>query len=263
LDDLDWFLAHNVEGYLFHDLRVMQRTSAPEGAPGGALGYPLLMSTFAGIELLGAVLSQEKFDTNAGQRYFQLYWEGFLYPTSHQTARPVVYKLARHGIAHAFLLKGPLGVVKGQPVHHLQYGANGAFYIDATQLATDFMVSYETRVRPFLSTSSAQLNRQTMVQRLEEITKAYGEQAKATLTRPAAAGTPHAPVGASGSVGMSGIVGPISSSVSSSEQLLISDSTKPVYPYGAGLSRCSESPPTPPPLRPSAPRSAPGPPGRS
>ncbi|MDH4045616.1 MAG: hypothetical protein OEW06_14290 [Gemmatimonadota bacterium] len=210
------FLEHDVEGYLFHDLRAMQGVTAPPDAPGGGLGYPLLITTLAGIELLGAILSRRPFNTNSGRQYFADYWHRFLYP-SNQPPPPeidVVYQLARHGIAHNFLLKGPLGVVKGQPSHHLKH-VGGRFLIDATQLANDLMFSYETRVKPHVSAPNADVDPVQMTDRLTEIASAYQGQAHPLIQPimgPAMAATGPLPPGS----GPSGPTGPISSDVSSS-----------------------------------------------
>ncbi len=112
MKDLEAFLKHNVEGYLFSDLREMQRIP---------IGYPLLMATFAGIELLGALLSTSQFDKEKGSDYFTSYWTTWLYPNLNntETIGRVLYKLVRHGIAHSFMLKGPIVIVHSQPGIHL------------------------------------------------------------------------------------------------------------------------------------------------
>jgi hypothetical protein len=214
VSELTDFLSHNVEDYLFYDLRVMQKISPEPGAPGGGLGYPLLMTTFSGIELLGALLSPQGFDTYSGDRYFKEYWQKFLYPDKSTALSDlaIVYKLARHGIGHTFLLKGPLGVVKGQPTYHLKHGEKGEFYIDAIELSSDLIDSYEKRVKPLLAVST---NADMMAQRLNEISKSYASVAAVTLIAPVGStAVSPPPVGASGAVG-----GPVPSSVSSTQGL--------------------------------------------
>ena len=216
MNDLEAFLDHNVEGYLFWDLRAMQRIIALPGEPGGGLGYPLLMTAFSGIELLGALLSHRPFDRKAGPAYFEDYWRNFLYPQSAEVAPEisVAYRLARNGIAHAFLLKGPLGVIKGQPQFHLAHSADGTFYIDASQLATDLIMSYNSSVQPCLTSPSARVNPALMGSRLKEMSATYDSQARAAL--------PHSGVRGASGVGApvggtpQGASGPVPSSVSRS-----------------------------------------------
>jgi hypothetical protein len=217
MSDLDDFLKHDIEGYLFHDLRAMQSVTAPQGAPGGGLGYPQLFTALAGIELLGALLSKTTFNTYSGQAYFRDYWHRFLYPGRSALAEvDVVYQLARHGVAHTFLLKGKLGVLKGQPAHHLTHATNGMFLIDATTLAEDLMSSYEKRVKPYLDSPTPDVSRTDMEARLADIASIYSAQAAPLLqaargVRGAAASGPLPP-----GAGPSGPIGPVSSDVSSS-----------------------------------------------
>lgn len=208
------FLEHDIEGYLFHDLRVMQAATVPPEAPGGGLGYPLLMTSLAGIELLGAVLSTGPFDTRHGRDYFKDYWQRFLYP-----GRPpgpevdIVYQLARHGIAHNFLLKGPLGVTKGEPAHHLKR-AGSRFLIDAATLADHLIDSYENRVKPHLDSPTVDVDAAQMLARVREMAAAYRSQAATALaplagpTGPSSTPPPQA--------GPSGPAGPFSSNISGS-----------------------------------------------
>lgn len=219
------FLANNVQGYLFHDLRAMQATVAPPGTPGGSLGYPLLMATFAGIELLGALLSPTAFDTDSGATYFKRYWSDVLYPSRAASNEiDIVYRLARHGIAHTFLPKGALGIVKGQPTYHLVHGQSGEFYVDASQLAADLIESYELRVRPFLSTPNVLVDAARMGSRLAEMTIKYTKQAGSLVSASNTSGY----IGStSGPVGPSGPIGPISSSVSRSAPGLTGGSLGP------------------------------------
>jgi hypothetical protein len=50
------FLERYVEGYLFADLQSMAAVKVPAGQY-GALGYPMMMTALAGVELLGALTS--------------------------------------------------------------------------------------------------------------------------------------------------------------------------------------------------------------
>ena len=167
---LEAFLHHNIEGYLFHDLREMQRVP---------VGYPMLMTTFAGIELLGALLSASGFNTRSGPIYFSSYWETHLYPRLKDTKAigNEIYQLVRHGIAHNFLLKGPMAVVRSEPTVHLTLDSDGNRLVDAVQLATDFMDSFTARVKPLVGSTAGEANGLTMVARLQEMETASRAQA--------------------------------------------------------------------------------------
>ena len=72
---LDGFLAQFVRGYLFKDIETLMTRAEP--APDesiGACGYPLLMTVFSGIELLGALSSFRRFNDRDGRKYFRAYW---------------------------------------------------------------------------------------------------------------------------------------------------------------------------------------------
>jgi hypothetical protein len=177
MSNLEAFLQHNVEGYLFGDLREMQCVP---------VGYPLLMTAFAGIEMLGALLSTSRFSARNGPTYFGSYWKTHLYPSLKGTEGigNVLYKLARHGIAHAFVVKGPIGVVRSQPTLHLTQDSQGMFFIDAVQLANDFMESFEARVKPLVASVTGAINRTTMSARLQEMETDYQTQAATLLVTP-------------------------------------------------------------------------------
>ncbi|HEY3234523.1 MAG TPA: hypothetical protein VGJ84_07390 [Polyangiaceae bacterium] len=50
------FLTRYVEGYLFKDLDSMAQCQLPSGSKEGAVGYPMVMTAFAGIVQEGAQL---------------------------------------------------------------------------------------------------------------------------------------------------------------------------------------------------------------
>jgi len=52
---IDEFLLRVVDGYLLHDLENMATFTTQVGTV-GAMGYPMLVSTLAGMELLGNLL---------------------------------------------------------------------------------------------------------------------------------------------------------------------------------------------------------------
>jgi hypothetical protein len=139
MTDLNTFLQKNVEGYLFEDLQTMKAATLAPGKQAGAVGYPLLMSAFAGIELLGALLSDSPFDKNKGAAYFDDFWRNHLYSTDpcRAAAGKALYQLVRHGLAHVYVTKGDIVVFKHAPAMHLVRAPDGSIYIDAAQLADD------------------------------------------------------------------------------------------------------------------------------
>ena len=165
---LEEFLAHNVEGYIFNDLREMQVIP---------VAYPLLMTTFAGIELLGALISKSKFDAFKGSDYFISYWTGYLYPNlpDKETIGKQLYQLIRNGIAHAFILKGPIAIARSQPSLHL-HRIDGVLYLDAVKMADDFIASYNDKLKLVITGSKTDVA-VCMAERLEEIKQKYEKQA--------------------------------------------------------------------------------------
>jgi hypothetical protein len=148
---LEQYLALMVEKYLFGDLKLMQQH---------AIGFPPLMASFAGIELLGGLMSPTKFETGSkfGRTYFVEYWSTVLYPKSDarfpksDDVAHQVYTLVRNGLAHCFLPKGPIGVGEVEPGNHLKRdAATDWLIIDPKQLSADFMDSYYSRFSPQLA----------------------------------------------------------------------------------------------------------------
>jgi hypothetical protein len=197
--DLNGFLQKHVEGYLFEDLRTMKAAWPAPGKQDGAVGYPLLMSAFAGIELLGALLSPTRFDKNNGEKYFSSFWKDYLYSGDpcRAAAGTTLYKLARHGLAHVYFTKGDISVYKSDPKMHLVRAPDDSICVDAVQLADDLEHCYNANVKPLVTASGA-INGASMSMRLGEMEAAYGAQAAQLL---AALQLPPAPAGFTTSVG--------------------------------------------------------------
>jgi len=172
MSNVEAFLKHNIDDYMIHDLRAMQRIEVT---------FPLLMTTFAGIELLGALFSRSEFNRNSGGVYFRFYWNQYLYPTlaNKESIGDQLYSLLRHGIAHAFLVKGPVNVGRSQPSNHLTIN-NGVLYVDAVLMADDFIKSYTELVKPILTDITSDVVIE-MSKRMDEIELAYAEQAAKKL----------------------------------------------------------------------------------
>lgn len=176
------FLSRNFEGYLFEDIETLKLAVPRPGMDYGAAGYPLLMTVFAGIELLGSLVSTAAFDPNKGRERFAEFWEEYMYPgdPSRRAAGRVLYKIARHGLAHAFVVKGTLDVYKNAPHMHLTRSTGGVVSVDAVQLATDLRNTYISRIKPTAVPGSQLFN--TMSSRLAEMEAAYAQQASAGIS---------------------------------------------------------------------------------
>jgi hypothetical protein len=176
--DLDVFIQQNVEGYLLEDLKTLKEAPLPPGKRAGAVGYPLLMTAFAGIELFGALLSPHRFNTNHGRKYFCNFWKDHLYKNdpSRAAAGEVLYSLVRHGLAHVYVTKGEILVVKNAPALHLTIAVDRSLYVDAAQLADDMERWYTSKIKSVLKH-----NRTSIQARLDEIVNAYSEEAAPLL----------------------------------------------------------------------------------
>ena len=168
MSELTDFLEQNVEGYLFNDLREMQAVP---------VAYPLLMTTFAGVELLGALLSTSEFKAfNKGHEYFDSYWSNYLCPMlpNRKSIGEQLYQLVRHGVAHAFVIKGPIAVGRNPEDPHLAIH-DGVLYLNAVKMAEEFIISYYKRLKPLVSEATGS-HAVMMAKRLDEMKKIYGKQ---------------------------------------------------------------------------------------
>jgi hypothetical protein len=149
------FLQEWVDGYLIGDLKTLEDVRLPAGQKYGAVGYPLVASVAAGIELLGALLCGQPFTPHNADRRFNYYWDTYLtkidavYAVLEQ--RKLVRKLCRDGIAHLFLAKPGVKISKdgAQPAIAIDSDRTSA-KVDALSLARDFRRSYDELVRPLV-----------------------------------------------------------------------------------------------------------------
>lgn len=174
------FLEKHVEGYLFEDLASMAHVGLAPGKTAGAVGYPMVATALAGIELLGSLMDVGKFNSHAGWNAFKRFWTEYLYPSPPRDALAgPLYQLARHGLAHVFLAKPGITVVKhNDATRHLCRDDAGALLIDAIVLSDDLRRAYWERVRPRLSQSSPP-SATTMQERLDEMIEDYRTKAEA------------------------------------------------------------------------------------
>lgn len=174
---LNEFLTDIVEGRLFGDMTAMKSITCQPGQTTGAVGYPLLMAAFAGIELLGTLLSQSRFDKNQGASYFRDAWQR-IYPDPQKSRlADIIYTLGRHGLAHLYAPKGPITVHKGNPTLHLQTTAD-TIDVDANQLADDLAKGYHGTIKPLLSTAAAAAEA-----RLNEMQNKYQDETVAAFKK--------------------------------------------------------------------------------
>src|SRR5690349_10277604 len=133
---LDQYLERFVEGYLFEDLRSMAGVRLPAGKEYGGVGYPMVATTCAGIELLGVLTSATTFTGWKGDKPFRDYWQQFLYPRrpERRELANAIYELVRHGLAHTYTAKPSFVVTKAHDGGHMG-GRNGQFFIDALTFA--------------------------------------------------------------------------------------------------------------------------------
>jgi hypothetical protein len=165
--DIRDFVNKFVDGYLFSDLATM-KSAAPLTGNDGHLGYPILMTCAAGIELFGILVSTIPFEPKPSKNFLR-YWEEHLYPASpRREAGNAVYQLVRHGIAHNFATKVAFEVTKGGP-HHLTT-ADEVTIIDACTLADDLRSSFDALLRPIVNGLPAHgISAASVQARLDEI----------------------------------------------------------------------------------------------
>ncbi|MBW7932348.1 MAG: hypothetical protein H3C62_01795 [Gemmatimonadaceae bacterium] len=146
MSDIEEFLAENVEKHLIRDLEVMVSDKQD-------LGFPVLMATIAGMELLGGLdaAGNEFAIHGKGDEYFRRYWNKYLYPAEHQHHSPAlasqVFDSVRNGIAHGFYVLEGVEIHTSRDDRHLTTAEDGIFHIDAVSLAEAFVASYRERFR--------------------------------------------------------------------------------------------------------------------
>jgi hypothetical protein len=132
------FLERDVDGYLFEDLNSMAAVRLPSDKCYGGVGYPMVMTALAGVELLGALTSGDEFKTwKHGDRRFCKFWRDYLYPNepARQEVDQLVYSLVRNGLAHTYMTKGTIIVSKSCRGDHLCRDNSGQrLFVDAIAL---------------------------------------------------------------------------------------------------------------------------------
>jgi hypothetical protein len=99
------FLNQFVDGYLLGDLQSMADIPPKPGY--GNVGYPLVLSTLTGCELIGGLLSDSTWTHRSrdARKHFAYFWNSHLYPGRDSELAGALYQLLRNGIAHCFAAK--------------------------------------------------------------------------------------------------------------------------------------------------------------
>jgi hypothetical protein len=131
---VDEFLTRHVDRFLLDDLETMAGLPADTGP--GTLGVPMVLTVFAGCELLGGMLSP-----GTKRTAFVSYWVERLYPGADRAGAEALYRLVRDGVGHAFIATPGLRVTRTRDERHLTRDGD-AFIVDALTLHDDFRASY-------------------------------------------------------------------------------------------------------------------------
>jgi hypothetical protein len=167
------FLKTVVDDYLLHDLESMANFTV-QPVTVGALGYPMMISTLAGMELLGSLLMPSKKPNNSEQCFLE-YWDNYLVeeqPVYTELGR-LFLNLLRHGIAHMFIAKPGIFIEKGtgHQVTIYDYGSRQELHLDCIVFFEDFRKSYFHKVKPIVdgTAKSSRTNVSITQSRLEKI----------------------------------------------------------------------------------------------
>lgn len=188
------FLETYVEGYLFHDLRNIERLPVRKGEQYGAALYPMVSATLTGMELVGFLISHGAFNTKKAEQYFSHYWDNVLAQRFPEYSRcsglaHVIRALARDGLAHSFLTKGRMEVVKGDSPGHLDFDTQSLYVrINCSRLWEHFRDSYLGFVKPIvigqaLQTGTPPVTQATMEVQLQRLLSAYSRHAVSAFSQ--------------------------------------------------------------------------------
>lgn len=176
------YINNVVLGYLLDDLESMSKIMPLSGKSTGAVGFPMIMTICSGIELLGGLLSPVAFSTSAkaGRVYFDHYWNEYLSKQHkcYSGQATSVYQLMRNPIAHVFMTKPGITVIKN-PDKVSKVGLVSTNYemtIDCIKFYQDFKASILTH---FIS--KLQSLESSMQLRLNEMLEKYGLDSSAIL----------------------------------------------------------------------------------
>lgn len=173
--EINKFLEQFVEGYLFCDIENMIKIDLKGPEIYGACGYPIIMSTLSGMELLGGLLNNKTFNSKLGNNYFANYWDNYLceYDTKYKIdgIQKHLRILIRHGLAHVSLTKPGIFITKNNPSVHWKFDLkNKILSIDVSKFFMDFRNSYYENVK------AIENNKIVMQERLREMMHQFKEE---------------------------------------------------------------------------------------
>ena len=177
------FIADFIDGYLASDLDTMSKANRADGLMYGDVGYPMVLTTLAGIELLGGLLlpMTTPVKRKNGRNRFLRFWDDYLAKdfSVYCGFGDLFYGLLRNGVAHTYTAKQGVYVTKGSGAP-LQYdAANHQVTIDSNVFAQDFLSVYRKNVLPLLSIKDgAGPNSMSMQTHLDELMKLYEEDSE-------------------------------------------------------------------------------------
>lgn len=135
-------LFNKLDAYLIGDLETMSKIIPTDGERDGRVGYPMVLTILAGMELMGMVISGRK-EYNA----FDDFWKEFIkdnidYGKGGKEGLEKILRLSiRNGIAHHFLTKNGIAITKWD-CNNLT-NLNGNLNIDALIFYKDFKKTYD------------------------------------------------------------------------------------------------------------------------
>jgi len=151
---LDQYVARFIDGYLFGDLHTMAAIRVQDDKQEfGAVGYPMVLTVLAGIELLGTLTSAAPFNRRQGEDRFCEFWRDHLYPAhpDRQALAVLIYQMVRNGLAHTYMTKPKFVVTRGHRGDHFTQTPDGQIVIDALALHDELVSAYKQRVKPLLA----------------------------------------------------------------------------------------------------------------
>ncbi|MGI5841454.1 MAG: hypothetical protein ACOX6N_04525 [Patescibacteria group bacterium] len=176
------FLKKVVEGYLFHDLANMAVLGPLPDCDDGAVGYPMVMTTLSGIELMGGLISPKEFkDNGMGDAYFLNYWNECLsgIDSKYNDLGYLFRNLVRHGLAHTYLTKHGIEIQKNfyrkPDSHGIVSISENHVKIDCVGFYKDLEKSYYMFIKPVVFNNSSKMafTKTTMQSRLNEMIGLY------------------------------------------------------------------------------------------
>lgn len=172
--EINKFLEQFIEGYLFNDIENMLKIKLEDGKACGACGYPIMMTTLSGMELLGDLLSEKEIKARNiyGNKNFMNFWDNYFCQLNLKykinKGGDIMRVLIRHGLAHRFLTLPGIFITINQPDSHWTISiAEKQIWIDAREFFIDFKNTYKKLVKIAIRDKSK------MQKRLNEIMDLY------------------------------------------------------------------------------------------